>query len=97
MTDFDSGNDEFVFLQSAFGNLTPGTLDASRFTSISGAYDGTNGNASGTAGFIFDTLGNTLTYDPDGNDGASSGFTIATVSGNDVVAGDIQITTTSPV
>lgn len=97
VTDFASGNDEFVFLQSAFGNLTAGTLNAANFTSIAGAYDGTNGNAGGTAGFIFDTVGNTLTYDSDGNGGTDTGFTIATVSGDDVVAADIQITATSPV
>ncbi len=97
---FSTGQDEFVFLQSAFGNLTAGTLSASNFSSIAGSYDNSNGTSAaatgGTAGFVFDTVNRILTYDADGNGGAS-GFTIATLDSGSVAAGDIQITATSPV
>ena len=99
VADFSSGNDEFVFLQSAFGNLNTGTLDSSNFSTIGTSYDETNGTSSaatgGTAGFIFSTADNRLTYDADGNGGAA-GFTIATLSSGSVAASDIEIVAASP-
>jgi Ca2+-binding RTX toxin-like protein len=100
VTDFDTGNDDFVFLQSAFGNLATGTLDASNFSVITETYDGTNGTStaatSNTAGFVYDSANGVLSYDSNGNS-AGGGFTIATLSSGSVAAGDIEITATSPV
>jgi Ca2+-binding RTX toxin-like protein len=96
VTDFTSGQDEFVFLQSAFGNLPTGTLSASNFATVAGTYNNSGGATTGTPGFIFDSANGVLTYDADGNGGAA-GFTIATLSSGSVAAGDIQITATSPV
>ena len=96
---FDTGTDEFLFLQSAFGNLSTGSLNGDTFEIVAG-YNGSNGtNAAatgGTAGFVFDSASRTLSYDADGN-GGNSGFTIATLSSGTVAAADIQIVASSPV
>jgi len=107
VTDFASANDEFLFLSSAFGDLAAGAdakngiLDSANFTSKAEAYSGSNGDSTaatnGTAGFFFDSTNKILTYDPDGNGGTSSGFTIATTTGADVAVGDIRIVENSPV
>ena len=87
-------------MQSAFGNLTAGTLDASNFSLIAASYDGDNGTSTaasgGTAGFVYSSADGVLSYDADGNGGAA-GFTIATLSTGSVAAADIQITAASPV
>ena len=102
VTDFASGTDGFVFLQSAFGggSLSAGTLDASNFSIITEAYDGTNGTSAAatgnTAGFVYDSTNGVLSYDSNGN-AAGGGFTIATLSSGSVAASDIEITAASPV
>ncbi|MEX2455528.1 MAG: hypothetical protein WD470_12535, partial [Rhodospirillaceae bacterium] len=93
---FATGSDEFVFLQSAFANISTTISEGINFATIGEAYDGSNGATTSAPGFVFDTASGTLTFDADGNGGAG-GFTIATLSSGTVTAGDIQIATTSPV
>ena len=90
-----SGTDNFLFLQSAFDNIA--SVDASNFSTVSGAY-ANNGAHSGPSFIFADTAGagGTLIYDADGN-GAGAGFEIATITGDTLTAADISITATSPV
>jgi hypothetical protein len=65
VSDFVSGTDKFTFLNSAFGNLSTGTLQSANFASINEAYKGEASQISNKSGpvFVFDSI-DTLYYDP---------------------------------
>ncbi len=89
--DFNSGEDKFQFISSAFGNLSTGTLSSSSFTdlrALATQYDGTNSQKSGAI-FIYDNT-NTLYFDPDTS---VAGYTVIaqTQSGINVAFTDIDI------
>ncbi|MSP67526.1 MAG: hypothetical protein EXQ96_05430 [Alphaproteobacteria bacterium] len=72
-------------------------MSNANFSVIGGNYanNGTsNSSNAGQASFVFDGDGD-LIFDPDGNAAGNPGFTIATVLGGAVAAGDVQITTTA--
>jgi len=72
--DFNSGEDKFQFISSAFGNLSTGTLSENNFADLRASdkpYNGTNSEKSGAI-FIYDNT-NTLYFDPDTS---SAGYTV---------------------
>jgi Ca2+-binding RTX toxin-like protein len=87
VTNFDSGEDKFVF------NSSGGFNSSWSFVSVSG-YDGSTGSAAG-AQFIYDTTSRQLYYDPDGISSTQSGELIATLDASceavDSTHGDIEV------
>ncbi|MSP83247.1 MAG: hypothetical protein EXQ94_10015 [Alphaproteobacteria bacterium] len=90
ITDFTAG-ERLLFVQAAFGGLPVVVLNAARFASIAGAYDGTNlGLAAGSPVFIFSAADRTLYYDD--NTGTAGYTVVATVQvAASITAGGIEI------
>ena len=90
VSDFVSGTDKFKFLDSAFGDLSAGTLQSANFATINEAYRGEASQISNKSGpvFVFDST-DTLYYDPNTS---QAGYTvISTTDLVNVAAGDIEI------
>lgn len=88
ITGFSSVDDGFSFSSTNFSSsftfavVTPG---------VGVAYDGQTGPADGSAYFVFDSDNGQLWYDPDGSTDSVNHTLIATVLGDNVVAGDIFV------
>ncbi|MEE8332201.1 MAG: calcium-binding protein, partial [Alphaproteobacteria bacterium] len=100
LKDFTSGADKLVFEQTPFNFISMTVTNGVNFAVISGSYDGTNGGGAteyvaNNGALIYSIADRTLYHD--GN-GASPGYTaVATVlTGDNIVAGDIQIVATIP-